>query len=78
LLDRVHTRPVGDPAELIPTAAGLLAKYRDRRTLGVGVSVTGFVDTAQRKLLFSSATKGGPAADLSAVFEAAGNVPMVV
>jgi predicted NBD/HSP70 family sugar kinase len=78
VLDRVHSRDCADPARLIPTAAALLAKYRDARTLGVGVSVTGFVDTHQRTLLFSSATRGGPAADLSPIFEAAGKVPVVL
>src|SRR5262245_29845255 len=59
LLERVHVRQCPDPSRLIPTAAALLAKHRDERTLGVGVSVTGFVDLPRRTLLFSSAMKGG-------------------
>src|SRR5262245_1880007 len=78
VLDRVHTRDCADTAKLIPTAAALLAKHRDRRTLGIGVSVTGFVDSSQRSLLFSSAMKGGPAADLSPIFDAAQNIPIVL
>lgn len=78
LLERVRIRECADPARLIPTAAELLAKHRDRRTLGVGVSVTGFVDARQRSLLFSSAMKGGPAADLSPIFDAADGVPIVL
>jgi N-acetylglucosamine repressor len=78
LRDRVHTRQCPDPARLIPMAAKLLDKYCDARTIGVGVSVTGFVDLPQRKLLFSSATRGGPAADLSPVFDAANDVPIVL
>jgi glucokinase len=56
----------------------LLARHLDSRTLGIGVSVTGFVDPLQRKLLFSSATQGGPAADLSPIFQAAKDLPIVV
>jgi predicted NBD/HSP70 family sugar kinase len=78
LLERVRARPCPNPSRLIPTAAALLEKHRDRRTLGVGVSVTGFVDPAKRTLLFSSATQGGPAADLSPIFDAAGNLPVVL
>jgi predicted NBD/HSP70 family sugar kinase len=78
VLDRVHTRECADTARLIPTAAALLDKHRDRRTLGIGVSVTGFVDPARRSLLFSSAMKGGPAADLSPIFDAAQNIPVVL
>ena len=78
LLERVHVRQVGDPARLIPTAAALLGRHRDARTLGVGVSVTGFVDVQERTLLFSSAMKGGPAADLSPIFDAAGDLPVVL
>lgn len=78
LLERVHVRQCTDPSRLIPTAAALLAKHRDARSLGIGVSVTGFVDTPHRSLLFSSATQGGPAADLSPIYEAAGNLPVVL
>ncbi len=78
LLERVRVRQCSNPARLIPTAAAMLAKHLNARTLGVGVSVTGFVDQAQRKLLFSSVTKGGPAADLSPIFDAAGAIPMVL
>jgi len=78
LVERLPVRKCADPARLIPMAASLLAKHLNPRTLGVGVSITGFVDSAQRKLLFSSATKGGPAADLSPVFDAAANVPVIL
>jgi predicted NBD/HSP70 family sugar kinase len=78
LLERVHVRQCPEPSRLIPTAASLLAKHRNERTLGIGVSVTGFVDPQQRVLLFSSAMKGGPAADLSPIFDASGDVPIVL
>jgi fructokinase len=78
LLERVKVRPCPDPAKLIPTAAALLDKQLDSRTLGIGVSMTGFLDPIQRKLLFSSATQGGPAADLSPIFHAARHLPMVL
>lgn len=78
LIERVRTRQCSDPARLIPTAASLLATHLDRRTLGIGVSTTGFVDSTKRKLLFSSATRGGPAEDLSPIFDAAGDTPVVL
>jgi predicted NBD/HSP70 family sugar kinase len=78
LLDRVHVRPCDDPSRLISSAAELLAKHRDSRTIGIGVSVTGFVDAQRRSLLFSSATRGGPAEDLTPIFDAAGGIPVVL
>jgi len=74
VLERVVVKPCVDTSKLIPTAAALLGKHLDSRTLGVGVSVTGFVDQDSHALLFSSAMKGGPAADLSPIFDAAGGV----
>lgn len=78
MLERVHVKHCADTSKLIPTAATLLAKHRDSRTLGIGVSVTGFVDQQSHALLFSSAMKGGPAADLSPIFDAADGVPVVL
>jgi predicted NBD/HSP70 family sugar kinase len=78
LLERVHVRQCSNHSRLIPTAAALLAKHLNSRTLCVGLSVTGFVDPIEQTLLFSSATKGGPAADLSPIFNAAGSVPVVL
>ncbi|HEY7090538.1 MAG TPA: ROK family protein [Tepidisphaeraceae bacterium] len=78
VLERVRPRQCADPRKLIPTAAALLSEYSDQRTLGVGVSITGFVDPRTRTLLFSSAMKGGPAADLSPIFDAAGELPVVL
>jgi predicted NBD/HSP70 family sugar kinase len=78
VLERVQTKECSDTGRLIPTAAALLARHLDRRTLGIGVSVTGFVDSAERSLLFSSAMKGGPAADLSPIFDVADRVPVVL
>ena len=78
LLEHMRVHECADPTQLIPAAASLLQKHRDRRTLAVGVSVTGFVDAEKRTLLFSGAMKGGPAADLSPIFDAAGELPIVL
>ena len=78
VLERVVAKQCADTSKLIPTAASLLEKHRDSRTLGIGVSVTGFVDQQSHFLLFSSAMKGGPAADLSPIFDAADGVPVVL
>jgi predicted NBD/HSP70 family sugar kinase len=78
VLERTHAKGCAEPSKLIPTAAVLLAKHRNRQTLGVGVSVTGFVDPIERTLLFSSVTQGGPAANLQPIYDAAGDVPLVL
>lgn len=78
VLERVHAKPCADTSKLIPTAATLLEKHLDSRTLGIGVSVTGFVDQQSQALLFSSAMRGGPAADLSPIFDAADGVPIII
>jgi predicted NBD/HSP70 family sugar kinase len=78
VLEGTHARSCDDPSKLIGIAAAQLAKHKNRQTLGVGVSVTGFVDPVERKLLFSSVTKGGPAEDLAPIYDAAGNMPVVL
>ena len=77
-MEASEARPCANTARLISNAAALLKKHVDRRTIAVGVSVTGLVDPLRQSLLFSSAMKGGPAADLSPIFHAAGDVPVVL
>src|SRR3954471_20574894 len=50
----VMTKPVSDPSRLVSTGASLLRGSIGDGTLGVGVSVTGFVDPVQRTVLLSS------------------------
>jgi predicted NBD/HSP70 family sugar kinase len=78
LLERIHSKNCVDPSNLVQVAAGLLRKHKNSQTLGVGMSVTGFVDPSERTILFSSALAGGPSADLSPVYEASNGVPIVL
>jgi predicted NBD/HSP70 family sugar kinase len=78
LLERIHSKNCDDPSKLVQTAAGLLRRHKSNQTLGAGVSVTGFVDPAERTILFSSALGGGPSADLSPVYDASNGVPIVL
>ena len=83
LVSRPIARAVTDPARLVTAAADLLFDAITRQTLGVGVSVTGFVDPADRAILFSSAmgsTVGAAAGrvSLAPVFAAAEPLPITV
>jgi predicted NBD/HSP70 family sugar kinase len=78
LVERPTMKQVNDPSRLVATGAALLTKLQNKDTLGVGVSVTGFVDPVERTLLFSSALAGGPAVTLAPIYEAAGDLPVVL
>jgi len=78
LIERPTMKQVNEPSRLVATGAALLAKLQNKDTLGVGVSVTGFVDPVERTLLFSSALAGGPAVTLAPIYEAAGEMPVVL
>jgi predicted NBD/HSP70 family sugar kinase len=78
LASKPVARPVDDPARLVAAAAELLSGVVSRRTLGVGVSVTGFVDPADRAILFSSAQPGAGRVSLAPVFAAVGPLPVTL
>ena len=69
---------VTDPVKLVGIAATLLSKMKSNKALGVGVSVTGFVDPLERTIIFSSALAGGPSTTLDPVYDAAGSLPVVL
>jgi predicted NBD/HSP70 family sugar kinase len=69
---------IGDPVRLVGTAAALLSKMKSSKALGVGVSVTGFIDPLERTIIFSSALAGGPVTTLGPIYEAAGTLPVVL
>ena len=77
-VSRPVARQVSDPGRLVDAAAALLASAVGRQTLGVGVSVTGFVDPVDRAILFSSAQPGRGRVSLAPVFAAAGPLPVVL
>jgi predicted NBD/HSP70 family sugar kinase len=78
VIGRPIAKEVHQPSQLVDAGAALLSKLRSAETLGVGVSVPGFVDPVERTIIFSSALGGGPATSLAPVFQAAGELPVVV
>ncbi len=77
-VSKAVAREVSDPAKLVEVAAQLLASAVGKHTLGVGISVTGFVDPVDPAILFSSAQPGRRRASLAPVFAAAGDRPVVL
>jgi len=75
---RLQTRPVEKPSEIIATVERLLREVINDRTFLVGLSTTGFVDTAARRILLSSALPGRHVASLDALFDVAGEKALVV
>jgi len=78
VIGRPVAKTVDDPARLVSAGTALLDKLRSSQTLGIGVSVPGFVDPVEHTILFSSALGGGPAASLGPVYQAAGNLPLIL
>jgi predicted NBD/HSP70 family sugar kinase len=66
------------PATVIARASKLLADAMDPKVLAVGVSVTGFVDLEERKILFSSAAPSKSGISLQPLYDAAGRVPLLL
>ena len=78
VLQRIRTPVSADPARLISSSARVLAKAITPATLGIGITVTGFIDPAERTLLLSSAAPGHKPASLRALDRAAGQTPLVL
>src|SRR3954454_10810086 len=58
VVGRPLARTTTDPAKTISVAQALLRESINERTLAIGLSVTGFVDPAQRAILISSSFAG--------------------
>ena len=77
-IGHLSIRPVAKPSETIATVARLLGGIVNARTFLIGLSTTGFVDTAGRQILLSSALPRQDMASLDTLFEVAGQRPLVV
>jgi predicted NBD/HSP70 family sugar kinase len=79
--DVLH-RPVLDgvnrESDLTRTAVAALRRARGRRTLAVGVSVTGLIDDDQERLLLSSSAPHQPGLSLAPLIHAAGELPLAL
>jgi predicted NBD/HSP70 family sugar kinase len=71
-------RVVEDPAKVIPSAVAVLKKILSSDATGIGLSSTGFVDAEEHALLLSSALPGKAGASLQPIYEAAGDLPVVL
>jgi predicted NBD/HSP70 family sugar kinase len=71
-------RIVEDPAKVIPSAVAVLKKIISSEATGIGLSSTGFVDAVEHALLLSSALPGKAGASLQPIYEAAGDLPVVL
>ncbi len=78
-------KPMGQPIRqtakqnrLIPLASELLKESINEDTLAVGVSITGFVDPSERQLLLSSSAPMVAKTSLSPIYDAAGELPLML
>jgi predicted NBD/HSP70 family sugar kinase len=75
---RVHTRGVKSPGQTIATLERLLGDVVNDQTFLIGLSTTGFVDPAHRRILFSSALPGIQSVSLDSLLHSTGDRPVVV
>jgi predicted NBD/HSP70 family sugar kinase len=72
------TKSVDDPAKVIATTASLVKKMRSSDAMAIGLSITGFVDQTRHAVLLSSALPGKSASSLAPIYEAAGDLPVIL
>ena len=72
------SKNLDDASKVISTAASQLKKTITDETIAIGLSITGFVDAAEHTVLFSSAFPGKGHASLAPIYEAAGDLPVVL
>ena len=77
-LGRIHSRSVASPSDTVSVTAGLLSRLTNDQTFLVGLSTTGFVDTAARRILLSSALPDEHVASLDSLLDVAGARPLAV
>lgn len=78
LLGRPLSRSISDPSKTIAGATALLRETLTDQTLAVGLSVTGFVDPAQRAILLSSSLVGQGTSSLQPLYDLAGDRPIIL
>ncbi len=71
-----RTAEVDKPEDLVASAARLLRQILQPSVIAAGMSIPGFMDAGQKTVLLSSAFPGKEPADLSPVFNTAGNLPL--
>ncbi|CAN5616437.1 ROK family transcriptional regulator [soil metagenome] len=76
LLDAAVVQEVKSSANIVKAACRLVEKVLNRRSLAIGVSVTGFVDPDRGDILFSSSTTGLGTVSLKTLYTLAGALPV--
>lgn len=74
----IQSIDVDRPEKIIPAARSLLQKRRKEPAFAIGVSLPGLVDLQARSVLFSSALAESRDISLAPLFEAAGEVPLII
>lgn len=80
-LNRSQAQAVNSPGRLVNVAADAISNMISQsagKPLAIGVSVTGFVDVEGHSLLLSSAAVKRPDLSLQPLFDAAGDVPLIL
>jgi predicted NBD/HSP70 family sugar kinase len=77
-LSKPQVREVSSPANLVESAAQLMRSATSKNLIGVGVSVTGFVDPIDRAILFSSAQPGAGRISLAPALATVESLPLVL
>ena len=78
LIDGPLSRSAADPDALVAAASELLRDHVDASTLGIGLSMPGFVDPTLHTILFSAVTQHSGSFSLQPIYEAAGATPIVL
>src|SRR5215217_5694826 len=78
IIGRPLSRSLSDPSKTIAAATALLRETMNEQTLAVGLSVTGFVDPAERAILLSSSFVGQGTLSLQPLYDAAGARPIIL
>jgi predicted NBD/HSP70 family sugar kinase len=78
LLSPAQPIPVNEPGKLVKAAARAIAKQLTPDHLAIGLSVTGFLDPDQKRILLSSAIAGQRDGDLTPIVESAGQTPLLM
>jgi predicted NBD/HSP70 family sugar kinase len=74
----VQQKSVEDPEHLVMAAVEMVREFSNDKTLGLGISTTGFVDPQTRSILTSSATGRQTPTRLDSVYAAAADLPLVI
>lgn len=77
-LEAPVSRSANEPHALMSATAELLRQRIDEQSLGVGLSVPGFVDPTTHSILFSAVTRHAGSFSLDPVYHAADDKPVVL